>query len=137
MKKKELLTEQTTAPANFSQDEELQRKAVLAQKTDRDAQLAEEVARRLRKEMKRARKAYKEAKRSAKLAVKEARIAQAELQACLDDAIRNLARILQKTASNGKFVGEISEPQAAQADSGPLPGPEDLLPADLSKAASS
>lgn len=124
----------TTTPMNFSRDEELQRRAVLAQKTDHDAQLAEDMARRLRKEMKRARRAYKEAKHSAKQAVKEARMAQADLQVCLDDAIRDLARALQKASLTGTPVGEIPESQAAETKSVTLPRPEELMPEVLQKA---
>jgi len=45
MKKEIFMTEQKTTPANLSRDEELQRRALLAQKTDRAAQLAEDEAR--------------------------------------------------------------------------------------------
>jgi hypothetical protein len=136
MKKETFMTEHATSTANFSRDEELQRRAVLAQKTDRDAQVAEEAARRLRKEMKRARKAYKEAKKSAKQAVREARLAQADLQACLDDAIRDLARTLQKAASTGKPVAELLEPRSAGANSAPLIQPEESREEVLPKAVS-
>jgi hypothetical protein len=136
MKKEIFMTEQKTTPANLSRDEELQRRALLAQKTDRAAQLAEDEARRLRKEMKRARKVYKQARESAKQAVKEARVAQADLQSCLDDAIRDLARTLQKAASTGKPGGEIPEARAADASCGPPGQPKEFSNEVLPKTVS-
>jgi hypothetical protein len=120
------MTEQKTIPTGFNRDEELRRRAVLAQETDHNAKVAKEEARRLRKEMKRARKAYKRAKQSAKRTDKEARQAQADLQACLDHAIRDLAQILQKAASAGKPEAGNLEPRPANANFEPAALPDEI-----------
>jgi len=121
-----VMTEQKTISAGFNRDEELRRRAMLAQETDHDAKAAEQEARRLRKEMKRVRKAYKRAKESAKRAGKEARRAQGDLQACLDHAIRDLAQILQKAASAGKPEAGNVEHRPATANFEPAALPDEI-----------
>jgi ABC-type transporter Mla subunit MlaD len=129
------MTEPKTIRLGLNRDEELQQLAVLAQRTDQEAKRAEDEARRLRKEMKSARKAYKRAKQSAKNAGKQARQAQADLQACLDHAIRDLAQTLQKVAATGKPGAEKTVPSLVVPNSMPVLLPGGLAPDAGPKAA--